>query len=94
MEIPGVAWVVYIAVLVCLLLTAVYIVGLFRDMAIGQSSATSDEDLDLIREIRNRDMIADEEFERAKSLIRENIEPLGSESSKATENEDVKKFDQ
>ncbi len=74
MEIEGVPWIVYTAALVCLVLVAVYVVGLFRNMAIGEFSlgtASSEEDLDLIREIRNRDMIADEEFDRAKQLIRE-----------------------
>jgi len=74
MEIDGVPWIVYTAVLVCLVLTAVYIVGWFRNLAIGGHSSTAEEDLDLIREIRNRDMIADEEFDRAKQLIRDNPE--------------------
>jgi uncharacterized membrane protein len=72
MEIDGVPWIIYTAILVCLVLTAVYIVGWFRNLAIGGDSNTAEEDLDLIREIRNRDMIADEEFDRAKQLIREN----------------------
>lgn len=71
MEIDGVSWIVYTAVLVCLVLIAVYIVGWFRNLAIGGHSSNSEEDLDLLREIRNRDMIADEEFDRAKQLIRE-----------------------
>lgn len=71
MEIDGVSWIVYTAILVCLVLTAVYIVGWFRNLAIGGHSYSSEEDLDLLREIRNRDMIADEEFDRAKQLIRE-----------------------
>lgn len=71
MEIDGVSWIVYIAVLVCLVLIAVYIVGWFRNLAIGGHSSNSEEDLDLIREIRDRDMIADEEFDRAKQLIQE-----------------------
>lgn len=70
MEIDGVSWIVYTAVLICLVLTAVYIVGWFRNLAIGGHSSHAEEDLDLIREIRNRDMIADEEFDRAKQLIR------------------------
>jgi len=71
MEIDGVSWIVYTAVLICLVLTAVYIVGWFRNLAIGGHSYSAEEDLELIREIRNRDMIADEEFDRAKQLIRE-----------------------
>ncbi len=74
MEIDGVPWIVYTAVLVCLVLTAVYIVGWFRNLAIGGHASTAEEDLDLIREIRDRDMIADEEFDRAKKLIRETPE--------------------
>ena len=70
MEIDGVSWIVYTAVLICLVLTAVYIVGWFRNLAIGGHYSHAEEDLDLIREIRNRDMIADEEFDRAKQLIR------------------------
>ena len=70
MEIDGVSWIVYTAVLICLVLTAVYIVGWFRNLAIGGHSSHAEEDLDLIREIRNRDMIADEEFDGAKQLIR------------------------
>ena len=74
MEIPGVSWIVYIALLVCLVLTAVYVAGLFRNMAIGNFSSSPEEDLDLIREIRDRDMIADEEFDKAKDRIRQNNE--------------------
>jgi hypothetical protein len=71
MEIDGVSWIVYTAILICLVLTAVYIVGWFRNLAIGGHTSSSEEDLDLLREIRDRDMIADEEFDRAKQLVRE-----------------------
>ena len=71
MEIDGVSWIVYTATLVCLVLIAVYIVGWFRNLAIGAHTSNSDEDLDLIRAIRAQDMIADEEFDRAKQLIQE-----------------------
>lgn len=74
MAIPGVPWIVYTALLVCLVLSAIYVVGLFRDMAMGSFGDSPEEDLDLIREIRDRDMIADEEFEKAKELIRKNVE--------------------
>jgi len=70
MEIDGVPAIVYTALLACLVITAVYIVSWFRNLAIGGRSSHAEEDLDLIREIRNRDMIADEEFDRAKQLIR------------------------
>ena len=72
MEIEGVSFIVYTAALICLVLIAIYIIGWFRNLAIGGLSSHSEEDLDLIREIRERDMIADEEFDRAKKLIREN----------------------
>ena len=90
MEIDGVSWIVYTAVLICLVLTAVYIVGWFRNLAIGGHSSSADEDLDLIREIRNRDMIADEEFDRAKQLIRkspDNVIPSREESPEADADE-------
>ena len=88
MEIDGVPWIVYTAILICLVLTAVYIVGWFRNLAIGGHSSHSQEDLDLLREIRDRDMIADEEFDRAKQLVRENTAmafPSKEESSQVDE---------
>ncbi len=90
MEIEGVSWIVYTAALVCLVLIAVYVVGLFRNMAIGGLASDSEEDLDLIREIRDRDMIADEEFDRAKKLIREKTTaepPSPKDATQSEENE-------
>ena len=85
MEIPGVSWIISIALLVCLVLTAVYVVGIFRNMAIGNFGSAPEEDLELLREIRNRDMIADEEFDKAKDLIRKNTE-VGFSPTQVTEN--------
>lgn len=74
MEIPGVPWIVYVSLLIVLVLIAVYVAGLFRNMALNASTSSPDEDLDVIREIHNRGLMLDEEFDKAKQRITENID--------------------
>ena len=71
MEIPGVPWVVYISLLIVMVLIAVYVVNLFKNLATGQIGNSHEEDRNIIREIHGRGMIADEEYERAKQLLNE-----------------------
>ncbi len=68
-EIPGVLWIVYSALLIVMVLIAVYVVGFFKNLATGQFTSGHEEDFDVIREIHGRGMIADEEYERAKELL-------------------------
>jgi len=71
MAIPGVPWVVYGTLLIVMVLIAVYVVGFFKNLAIGQFGVSHEEDFDVMREIHGRGMIADEEYERAKQLLSE-----------------------
>ena len=69
MEITGVPWIVYISLLIVMVLVAVYVVRLFKAMATGEFGFSREEDFDVIREIHSRGMIADEEFDRAKTVL-------------------------
>lgn len=69
MAIPGVPWIVYTALLIVMVLVAVYVVSFFKRLATGQIGFSHEEDFDVIREIHGRGMIADEEYERAKQLL-------------------------
>lgn len=71
MAIPGVPWIVYTALLIVMVLIAVYVVSFFKRLATGQMGFGHEEDFDVIREIHGRGMIADEEYERAKQLLSE-----------------------
>ena len=71
MAITGVPWIVYGSLLIILLLIAVYVVTFFKKLASGEFSSGREEDFDVMREIHTRGMIADEEYERAKELLKE-----------------------
>ena len=71
MAITGVPWIVYGSLLIILLLIAVYVVTFFKKLASGEFSDGRQEDFDVMREIHTRGMIADEEYERAKQLLKE-----------------------
>lgn len=71
MAITGVPWIVYGALLIILLIIAIYVVTFFKRLAQGEFSSGSQEDFDVMREIHTRGMIADEEYERAKQLLSE-----------------------
>ena len=71
MSISGVPWIVYGSLLIVLLLIAVYVVTFCKKLASGEFSGGREEDFDVMHEIHTRGMIADEEYERAKELIKE-----------------------
>jgi len=69
MAIPGAPWIIWTSVLVSLVLIAVYVVGLFRNLAIGEGDADENDHLSEFRKLRDQGLIDDEEYKRLTSVV-------------------------
>lgn len=79
LDIEGATWIIYPSILIVLVLIAYYVVQTFRNLAIGGAPA-SDDHLGTFREMRDKGMIAPEEYKKVAGLV-----PLPEIDSKKTE---------
>ena len=69
MNIPGASWIIWTSLLVILILVAVYVVGLVRNLAIGGSDVDETDHLSEFRKLRDQGMIDEEEYKRLTAVV-------------------------
>ena len=76
MEIPAARWIVSITILLILVVTAIYVVKVFRDFAFGGRPSPS-QHLDELRKLKEVGALNESEYVRARNTLQtSSIEPI------------------